>query len=351
MQQPAEKVLITGAAGWLGKRLSRLIALREIRPDLVGNLPRSLHVRVLILPNEDASELQALGVEVIRGDLRNPGDCQRFCEGTKNAVLLHTAGVIHPRRIKEFYEVNTQGTKNVLAAAVKAELRRAVVVSSNSPFGMNPTMEHRFDESAPYRPYMNYGRSKMQMELVVKETQRAGRMETVVLRAPWFYGPGQPPRQTLFFSMIRAGRAPIVGSGDNLRSMAYIDNLCEASLLAAFVERANGQTYWIADKRPYSMNEIIDVVEGLLEREFHMRVAHKRVRLPNVVSTGATLADHLLQGLGIYNQKIHVLSEMNKTIACTIKKAETDLGYDPQISLEEGMRRSVADCFARGMEI
>jgi nucleoside-diphosphate-sugar epimerase len=99
------------------------------------------------------------------------------------------------------------------------------------------------------------------------------------------------------------------------------------------------------------MNEIIDVVEGLLEREFHMRVAHKRVRLPNVVSTGATFADYLLQGLGMYNQKIHVLSEMNKTIACTIKKAETDLGYAPQISLEEGMRRSVADCFARGMEI
>jgi nucleoside-diphosphate-sugar epimerase len=351
MREHAEKLLITGAGGWLGKRLTRLIALRGTRPALAANLPRSLSVRVLILPHEDASELEALGVEISRGDLRNAADCKRFCEASENAVLLHTAGIIHPRRVREFYEVNTQGTKTLVGAAVEAKLRRAVVVSSNSPLGMNPATDHRFDESAPYHPYMNYGRSKMQMELLVREIQRAGRIETVVLRAPWFYGPGQPPRQTLFFSMIRVGKVPIVGSGDNLRSMVYTDNLCEGLLLAAFVEHANGQTYWIADKRPYSMNEIIDVVEGLLEREFNMRVAHKRVRLPNVVSTGATYADHLLQGLGIYNQKIHVLSEMNKTIACTIKKAETDLGYDPQISLEEGMRRSIADCFARGMEI
>src|SRR5206468_3377962 len=115
-------------------------------------------------------------------------------------------------------------------------------------------------------PYMGYGRSKMQMELAVKD--RAGKIETVVIRAPWFYGPNQPPRQTLFFQMIRDGKAPIVGSGRNLRSMAYVDNLCQGLLLAASSERAVGETFWIADRRPYSMNEIVDTVERLLEREF-----------------------------------------------------------------------------------
>ncbi len=142
--------------------------------------------------------------------------------------------------------------------------------------------DHLFDELSPYHPYMNYGRSKMQMELAVKERQ--GKIETVIIRPPWFYGPNQPPRQTLFFQMIRDGKAPIVGSGENLRSMSYIDNLCQGLLLAALVEKAAGQIYWIADRRPYSMNEIIDTVERLLEKEFGQKCAHKRMRLPGIAS-------------------------------------------------------------------
>jgi nucleoside-diphosphate-sugar epimerase len=92
------------------------------------------------------------------------------------------------------------------------------------------------------------------------------------------------------------------------------------------------------------MNEIVDTVERLLEKEFNFTVAHKRVRLPDFASEVAMLADVTLQGLGLYNQKIHVLSEMNKTIACSITKAEKELGYQPKIALEEGMRRSLAWC-------
>ena len=80
---------------------------------------------------------------------------------------------------------------------------------------------------------MNYGRSKMQMELAIKERQQQGKIETVIIRPPWFYGPNQPPRQTLFFQMVRDGKGPIVGNGENLRSMGYIDNLCQGLMLAA----------------------------------------------------------------------------------------------------------------------
>lgn len=346
-----EQILITGARGWLGKRLTRVIAERSLDLDLMRELPAKLGIRCLILPGEDASELRAMGAEVMQGDLRSPADCVRFCEGAKGAVLLHTAGIIHPNRVKDLYDVNVKGVQNILDAAVAAQMRRAVIVSSNSPVGLNPHAGHLFDESSPYHPYMNYGKSKMGMELAVKEVERAGRIETVIVRPPWFYGVDQPPRQTLFFSMIRAGKAPIVGSGQNLRSMAYVDNLCEGLLLAAFVERARGGTYWIADKRPYSMNEIVDTVERLLEKEFKLSVAHKRMHLPGLASEVAMVLDGTLQAFGLYNQKIHVLSEMNKNIACSVAKAEAELGYRPKVALEEGMRRSLEFCIRQGAQI
>jgi nucleoside-diphosphate-sugar epimerase len=194
---------------------------------------------------------------------------------------------------------------------------------------------------------MNYGRSKMEMERAVK--QRADKIETVLIRAPWFYGPNQPPRQTLFFRMVRDGKGPIVGDGTNLRSMAYVDNLCQGLLLAATVERAAGQVYWIADRQPYMMNEVIDTVERLLETEFGQKCARKRMRLPGLASEVAYIMDFALQSLGLYHQKIHVLSEMNKTIACSVAKAEKELGYRPAVELEEGMRRSLRWCVDSGI--
>jgi nucleoside-diphosphate-sugar epimerase len=181
----------------------------------------------------------------------------------------------------------------------------------------------------------------MLMELAVKEYYQAGKIETVIIRAPWFYGPNQPPRQTLFFQMIRDGKAPIVGTGDNLRSMAYIDNLCQGLILAGLVEKANGEIYWIADKRPYSMNEVIETVKFLLDSEFNQKCAKTNLKLPGLASEIALFLDASLQTIGTYNQKIHVLSEMNKTIACSITKAQQEIGYNPKVNLEEGMRRSL----------
>jgi len=230
-------------------------------------------------------------------------------------------------------------------------VRRAVVVSSNSPIGCNPFPEHLFDESSPYNPYMNYGRSKVKMEAAVKEIEVRGKLETVIVRPPWFYGPDQPPRQTQFFTMIRQGKGPIVGSGCNMRSMVYIDNLCQGMMLAALTERAHGQIYWIADLRPYSMNEILDTVEQLLADEFKIPVKYKRLRLPGFASEIALLADKTIQGLGLYQMQIHVLSEMNKNIACSVAKAQRELDYKPTVALEEGMRRSIAWCIQEGIQI
>jgi nucleoside-diphosphate-sugar epimerase len=353
MSSTTHQILVTGALGWLGSRLVEALVGGLPDCDALKEPGRDARIRCLVLPGQDASALARLPhrIEILTGDLRVPADCDRFCQGAKGALLFHTAGLIHPRRIADLYSVNVRGAAQLLDAAVRAGVRRAVVVSSNSPCGCNPHPDHLFDELSPYHPFLNYGRSKMQMELAVHARHQQGRIETVLVRPPWFYGPNQPPRQTLFFRMIRAGKAPIVGSGLNLRSMSYIDNLCQGLLLAATSPYANGQTYWLADRRPYSMNEIIDTVERLLETEFGRPCAHKRLRLPGLAAFIASVLDAAIQAAGFYHQKIHVLSEMNKTIACSIAKAEKDLGYRPAIELEEGMRRSLAWCLGQGLEI
>lgn len=336
--------LVTGAAGWLGQRLVEALAEGLPGTDALREPPAGLKIRALVLPGQDCPVLHKYGdrVERIEGDIRDPAVCSRLCDGAGGAVLYHTAGVIHPRRIKELYAVNVDGTKHLLDAATTGGVRRIVAVSSNSPCGCNLTRADRFDESSPYNPYMHYGRSKMLMEQAIRDARRGGKIEAVILRAPWFYGPYQPQRQTLFFHMIRDGKAPIVGDGNNLRSMCYTDNLCQGLVLSAREAKADGQTYWIADERPYTMNEIIDSVERLLEDEFGIRCAHKRMRIPALACGVALLVDRGIQALGLYQQKIHVLSEMDKTIACSIDKAKAELGYAPRFALQEGMRASIS---------
>jgi nucleoside-diphosphate-sugar epimerase len=336
--------LVTGANGWLGTQLVQNLAngFADIPALPKPVSPRRL--RCLVQPGTDAARLKGFSseIEIFSGDLLDPEAMAAFCRDGAGATLFHCAGLIHPRRrVGDLYRVNVTGTGHVLQAAEKAGVKRAVVMSSNSPLGTNADPNDVFDETSPYRPYMNYGRSKMQMELLVRECQQRGRMETVIVRSPWFYGPFQPERQTLFFRMIRDGRAPLLGSGENRRSMAYVENISQGMVLCAETGAANGQVFWIADAVPYTMNEILSTVETLLEKEFSIPVSHKRLRLPAITGEIATVADSLIQGLGFYQQKVHVLSEMNKTIACSIAKARERLGYEPKIALEEGMRRSL----------
>jgi nucleoside-diphosphate-sugar epimerase len=198
---------------------------------------------------------------------------------------------------------------------------------------------------------MGYGRSKQRMELVVQEAQASGAIETVIIRPPWFYGPHQPARQTTFFKMIKNGRFPILGDGSQKRSMAYVDNICQGLLLAASNENANGEAYWIADARPYAIVEIVETVRQVLEEELGVRCAARQPRVPALVGRVARTADAALQAVGWYNQQIHVLGEMSETIACSVEKAQRDLGYAPTVTLREGMRASIRWCLANGLRL
>src|SRR5262249_43940472 len=150
---------VTGAAGWLGRRLLDTL-IRGLSDHPTTSTPDARGViRALVLPGHDRAGLDALSdrTEVVEGELRRPEDCVRLLAGTSRAVIFHVAGVIHPRRVQDFYSINVDGTRNLMRAAMAAGARRVVIMSSNSPLGVNPRRDHVFDESAPYAPYMNYG--------------------------------------------------------------------------------------------------------------------------------------------------------------------------------------------------
>lgn len=342
------ELLVTGAPGWLGTRLVEMLEQGTLDPSVRGK-----PLRCLVRPCDDDSVIRrvAPGADVAVGDLSDLSSLHAFCRGADGATLVHVAGLVHPVRFtRDFERVNVDGTRNLLAAAEQAGVRRVVVVSSNSPLGCNPSPSHVFDERSPYNPYMGYGRSKAGMERLVHEAHARGRIETVIVRPPWFYGPHQPPRQTLFFTMIKNGRFPVLGDGTQRRSMAYVDNICQGLVLASESPRANGETYWIADERPYAVNEIVATVTDVLE-SFGFRCAATQPRLPAVVGETARVVDGLLQAVGLYHQKLHVLGEMHQSIACSIAKAKAELGYAPRVSLRDGMAASVEWCLANGQQI
>jgi nucleoside-diphosphate-sugar epimerase len=351
MTMSAELVLVTGANGWLGRRVVR--ALTEGHPEMGTVGAGGRKVRALVLPGEDAQDLTALGAEIVHGDIRDGETSRQFARGAEGGTLIHLAGIIHPRRgVREFSEVNLEGTRHAITAAAAAGVRRAVVMSSNSPIGVSRNPHELFDEDSAYRPYMRYGRSKRAMEeWLLARIARREPPEVTIVRAPWFYGPEQPLRQTRFFSMIKAGRFPLMGRGENRRSMGYVDSLAFGILLAAEAAVAAGRIYWLADERPYAMAEIVATVREVLRDDFGMAVKPTTVHVPGILSDVARVADWMLQAAGLYNQEIHVLSEMNLTIACSIERAQQELGYQPLVDLREGMRRSVAWCLNRGITL
>ncbi len=343
-----EVTVITGASGWLGRALVDRLSSDASRQRL----------RLLAHTTAEARALEALvndrpaatTVEVVIGDVAKPDTAERLLYGTGHDVdVIHTAGIIHPSSTRQFYEVNTNGTRNGAQAALDHGVRRMVHVSSNSPFGTNPRPSDTFRAIEPYHPYYGYGRSKMQAELAVLDALDHG-LDATIVRPPWFYGPFQPPRQTTFFRLVRGGKFPVVGDGNQRRSMVYIDNLVDGVVAAELTPAAKGKGYWVADERAYTVNEIVSTVgQALIDEGFSVKPPS--TRLPEVAGRVAELADRIVQGLGRYQQQLHVLGEMSHTIACDISVTRRELGYEPAVALYDGMRRSIRWCVDQGIEL
>jgi nucleoside-diphosphate-sugar epimerase len=339
--RPAATV-VTGAAGWLGQGLI----------EQLGSEP-GRNLRCLVRSAEQVAVVRqhAPDAKVVVGDIRDPSALDRLFEGFEGCSVFHAAAVIHPTGgTREFFDCNVGGTSLVLDRAQRLGASRVVHVSSNSPFGFNRSPYEVFREDAEYRPVGGYGQSKMEAEQRVMQVAGRGALDTVVVRAPWFYGPNQPARQTRFFTAVRKGRFPLLGDGSNRRSMVYLDNLVQGLLRAERREGISGRAFWIADSEPYPMTRVMEAVKAALAKA-GLPVASRQLRVPSIAADVAERVDLTLQGLGRYSQTLHVLSEMNKTIACSIDEARDALQYEPDIAVEEGMQRSVEWCVDNGMRL
>jgi nucleoside-diphosphate-sugar epimerase len=329
-------LLVTGAPGWLADRL-----LESLVKDPPGTVQ---HVRCLVhrsLAVDTASWARSLGleVEVVRGDLTDPASLRDAVRGVSS--IVHGAGIIHVDRIRDYYDVNTEGTHLLTEAAASAGAERMVFLSTNAAGGKSPSPVHPLREDEAPRPLSHYGRSKLLGERAMFAV--ANPIERVALRPCMFYGPPVPPRHVEIFKRIMQGRMPLVGGGNFARSLTHIDHLVQAVRLSLTHAGAPGNTFYVADAQSYTTREVVEAMARALD------TSPRWLHLPSAASTLAYQLDTGLARLGRYWQTVHLVGEANWHVGVSIENARRRIGYAPPYTIDDGMRSAVAWCRERGL--
>lgn len=318
------KALVTGGGGFLGKAIVKKLLERG---DAVRSFARG-----------DYPELRTLGAETARGDLANEAHVLRAAEGCD--VVFHVAALPGVwGRYDDFYRANTLGTLNVLSACKQNGSRRLVYTSTPSVVFTGKDMEGA-DESAPYATHFetHYPKTKMIAERAVLEANEAA-LATVALRPHLIWGPGD---NHLIPRMIaRAKRLRIIGDGKNKVDTVYVDNAADAHLLAADrLEPGSaiaGKAYFISDGEPRSPWEVINRILAAAG----LPPVTRRIPASAAVAVGAVLEAvySLFQLPGEPPMTRFVARELSTSHWFDISAARRDLGYEPKVSFDEGMRR------------
>jgi nucleoside-diphosphate-sugar epimerase len=221
---------ISGGAGFLGLHLAR-----RLLAD--GHEVRSLDLVPLDEPG--------LGVEELRGDIRDEAACRRLVEGAR--ILVHAAAALPIRGSREeIRSVNVDGTLTLLSAAAEAGVKRVVFVSSTAVYGIPE--KHPIEEDDPLQGVGHYGESKLAAEEVCRAFMRRG-LESVMLRPKTFIGPERLGVFEILFDWIREGRRIyILGDGSNRYQLLAVEDLVEAIVLAARKRAAAGETFNVGAK-------------------------------------------------------------------------------------------------------
>jgi nucleoside-diphosphate-sugar epimerase len=327
------KLLVTGVPGWLTSAFLEDLA-RDPLPGLTG-------IRCLTQPDtssDPCSVLRApcslLDTEIVHGDLRDADSLRAAVQGIDS--ILHAAGVVHVRRVRDWYDVNTNGTRALALAAVQAGVGRMVYLSSNAAAGPARDFDRVLTEADPPAPRSHYGRSKWLAEQAL--ALMSPQIETVVLRPCMFYGPPVPPRHIEVYQRIVHGRMPLVGGGHFARSLSHIDNLVQGCRLALSHPAAAGETYYITDRPVYTTRQIIEAMAAALG------VRPRYLHLPRLVGPMAHAADHALAAFDCYWQTLHLVGESDWHVGVSCDKACRELGYQPSMTLADGMRQAVDWC-------
>jgi len=303
---------ITGGAGFLGLHLARRL------------LAGGLDVRTLDLAPLDEPELER-SVEELRGDVRDPADAARLMKEAD--VLVHAAAALPIQASREsIRSVNVAGTATVLAAALEAGVRRAVLISSTAVYGV--PKHHPIDESSPLVGVGHYGESKIDAEEVARDFGRHG-LEVVILRPKTFIGPERLGVFEILFDWIREGRRIYtLGKGYNHYQLLGVEDLVDAIVRAGHEPKAARETFNVGATE---FGTVRSDLQALIDH------AGSSSRLQPIPVKPAELA---LRGLEL--MRVSPLAEWHYKTAhkdsfVDVTKAHQLLGWQPRLSNRDAL--------------
>lgn len=298
-------------------------------------------MRALVRDEQRAAPLRAEGLELVLADLRHPSSLASVFSNID--VVYHIAALYREAGLPDaaYREVNTNAVGAIVAAAARAGVKRVVHCST---VGVHGDVEHPpANEDAPLRPGDVYQVTKVEGERVARETAARSGIELVIVRPSGIYGPGDR-RLLKLFRGVAHRRFIVLGSGRIFYHLTYIDDLVEGFRLCGEVPAAAGRTYILAGGEVPTLNELVKIIS----EEAH--VAPPRVHLPVWPFWLAGAAcEAVCRPLGIeppiYRRRVDFFT---KSRAFDISRARKELGYDPGVSLREGIGRTLEWYRAQG---
>lgn len=295
-----KQVLVTGASGFVGKTLCEEFFKR--------NMPLTPVSRAWLAPESMADSLR---------------DCD---------AVVHLAARVHVMRdtaldpLQEYRRTNVQGTLNLARRAATAGVRRFVFMSSVKVNGESTQAGHPFTEVEAPGPQDFYGVSKHEAENGLREIAAQTGMEVVIIRPPLVYGPGVKANFAALMRAVQRGWPLPLGAVHNKRSLVALDNLVDFVLTCATHPQAANQTFMVSDGHDLSTTEL---VQGLADA---LHVPRRFPPVPvGILEAGAALAG-----------KRSAVQRLCGNLQVDISKARQLLGWNPPITVNEGLRRAVA---------
>lgn len=314
------KLAVTGGSGFVGNHLVEKLVLAGHR------------IKVLVRKTSNAELLEKLGVEFVYGDVVDKESIESLVNDVD--VVYHVAAKVYAGSKDEFWNVNLKGTENILDACLNRGLSRFVHVST---VGVTGSIENPpGDESSPYHPTSSYDRSKCEAEKTALRYHREHGMPVTIVRAPVLYGPGNMHILRLY-KWIQSGSFRLIGSMTNLMHPCYIENFLQGITLAAEKPKAIGEIYIIGDEKPLTWIEYATTIAEVMGVNPPKR--HVPISMMKIVAYLSEFKSWMFGGEPFFSS--WYLDELTKNFAYDISKAKKDLGYNPEISLIEGISRAV----------